>query len=910
MPEKKLSEPNMTALHPALRDNVRLLGDLLGQNIQSHLGQEFLDKLEAIRAAAKLDREEQAGDASPELVRILQDLGDDEVVFVTRAFNQFLNLANIAEQYHTVRRNRTDKEAGIESFDDLLTRLKQAGKTQQDLSDLLQDLNVEFVLTAHPTEVTRRTLIMKYEEMTACLSDLDRSGLSDKEQRRIHERLNRLVCEAWHSDEIRQERPSAVDEARWGFAVIENSLWDALPEFLRDFDIAVQEKYDQTLPVDFNPIQFSSWMGGDRDGNPNVTAKLTQEVMSLSRWMAADLYLRDIRALMNQLSMWDCSEELKQATEQYVDDSNRNRNEPYRLIMTGLRKRLMATLDWSAKTAKGIAANATDVLFDNDDLLQPLLMCHRSLSETGLVSVANGLLLDTIRRVSCFGLELLKLDIRQDSERHMNVMSEVTQYFGLGDFAEWDELKRQKFLLTELQSKRPLFPMEWSCSDEVKEVLDTCQVVAKQPAAALGSYVISMASSPSDVLTVILLLKEAGIQHNMRVVPLFETLDDLSGSSGAIDNLLSIPWYQDYCQKHQEVMIGYSDSAKDAGQMAAAWAQYQAQERLVEVAQNHQVKLTLFHGRGGTVGRGGGPANRAILSQPPGSVAGSFRITEQGEMIRFKFGMPSVAKQSLKLYLNAVVEASLLPPPEPKSAWRELMNGMTQTSLKSYRATVRENPDFVSYFRAVTPEQELGKLALGSRPARRNATGGVESLRAIPWIFAWTQIRLMLPAWLGSDEALARVLNSEQESTLDEMFSQWPFFKTHIDMLEMVVAKGDARIARYYDQLLVPEALKPLGHTLRHRYIDMISLVNKVKKQDMLQAENPQLQGSLNVRNPYTDPLHYLQAELLRRDRLCAEIPDDTQTGGSSCEIKTVKTVETALKVTMAGIAAGIRNTG
>jgi len=921
--ELKLSEPNLSELHPALRDNVRLLGHLLGQNIKEHLGQEFLDKLEAIRAAAKLDREEQAGDASPELVRLLRDLGDDEMVFVARAFNQFLNLANIAEQYHGVRRNRTDKEAGLETFDELLDRLKDCGKTQKDLSDLLSDMNIEFVLTAHPTEVTRRTLIKKYEAMTNCLAAKDRSDLSETELRRIHEKLNRLVCEAWHSDEIRQNRPTAIDEAKWGFAVIENSLWDALPDFLRDFDAAVQEKFGQTLPPDFSPIRFASWMGGDRDGNPNVTAKLTEEVMNLSRWMAADLYLRDIRALLNELSMWDCSDELREEAKKYADADNRNLNEPYRLVLIQLRKRLTATLAWSANKAKGLKGDDTDILVDNAELIQPLMLCYRSFNEKGLHSVANGLLLDTIRRVSCFGLELLKLDIRQDSERHLEVMSELTNYLGLGDFSTWSEQEKQTFLLQELQSKRPLIPVKWPCSKDVREVLDTCRAVAKQPASALGSYVISMASSPSDVLTVILLLQEAGIKHKMRVVPLFETLDDLSGSNEAIDDLLSIPWYLSYCESHQEVMIGYSDSAKDAGQMAAAWAQYQAQERLVSVAEKHDVKLTLFHGRGGTVGRGGGPANRAILSQPPGSVTGSFRITEQGEMIRFKFGMPTVAKQSLKLYLNAVIEASLLPPPKPKDEWRNLMNTMTQSALKSYRATVRENPDFVEYFRSVTPEQELGKLALGSRPARRKATGGVESLRAIPWIFAWTQIRLMLPAWLGSDEALEEVLSSDQASVLDDMFAHWPFFKTHIDMLEMVVAKGDPRIARYYDQLLVAEPLKPLGRTLRHRYLDMVNLVNKVKKQATLQAENPQLQGSLNVRNPYTDPLHYLQAELLRRDRLCSEIPENVPEGARDnsaaesdesknefCELQTVKQVEMALKVTMAGIAAGIRNTG
>lgn len=895
----------MTELHPELRENVRLLGELLGQNIKEHLGQAFLDKVEAIRATAKLDREESSGDASPELVALLQDLGDDEMFFVARAFNQFLNLSNIAEQYHSVRRNRTDQESGLETFDELLDRVKNSGKSKEDLSSLLEKMSIEFVLTAHPTEVTRRTLIMKYDAMSECLAAKDRTDLTEYERKGILERLNRLVCEAWHSDEIRQDRPTAVDEAKWGFAVIENSLWHALPAFLRDFDVALKDKFGHTLPPDFSPMKFASWMGGDRDGNPNVVASTTQEVLSLSRWMAADLYLRDVRELTNELSMWDASEELLKAASEFRQEFQRNRDEPYRLVLANLRKRLQATLDWSAKQARGELTDPGNALLRNEELIEPLMICHRSLVEKGMHSVANGLLLDTLRRASCFGLQLLKLDIRQDSERHLNVMSELTQYLDLGDFAKWTEAEKQSFLIKELQNKRPLIPNNWLCSDEVNEVLATCKVVAQQPAEALGSYVISMASSPSDVLTVILLLKEAGITHNIGVVPLFETLDDLSGASEAINALLSIPWYLEYCNRAQQVMIGYSDSAKDAGQMSASWAQYKAQESLVAVAQSHDVKLTLFHGRGGTVGRGGGPANRAILSQPPGSVAGSFRITEQGEMIRFKFGMPTVAKQSLKLYLNAVIEASLMPPPEPKASWRELMNEMTAISLKSYRATVRENPDFVPYFRSVTPEQELGKLALGSRPARRKATGGVESLRAIPWIFAWTQIRLMLPAWLGSDEALKHILDSDKAKVLDEMFSEWPFFKTNIDMLEMVVAKGDARIARYYDQLLVAEEYKPLGHVLRHRFLDMIDRVNDVKKQDQLQVDNPQLRGSLNVRNPYTDPLHYLQAELLRRDRLAHE-NDDVE---KPADVRKNR-VEMALKVTMAGIAAGIRNTG
>ena len=499
----------MSEVHQALRDNVRMLGEILGENIQEHLGQDFLNKIESIRKTAKADSEAKNGDASPELVRLLSDLGDDKIISVARAFNQFLNLANIAEQYHGVRRGSEEAQDGVESFDQLFVRLKEAGKTADDMEQLLDDINIEYVLTAHPTEVTRRTLIMKYEAIADCLAAGDRNDLTNSERKHLRNRLSQHVCEAWHTNEIRQDRPTAVEEAKWGFAVIENSLWEALPAFLRELDASLQDNFDIRLPVDAAPISIASWMGGDRDGNPNVTAQTTREVLALSRWMAADLYLRDVSQLLNSLSMWECSDELKQAAQKYRSDIHRNRDEPYRLLLVGLRERLLTTRDWAALAAKGEAPDTEGVIFDNEELLEPLLLCHRSLSEMGLHSVANGLLLDTIRRAKCFGLELVKLDIRQDSERHQDVMSELTRYLGLGDFASWSEQERQEFLLKELESKRPLVPFNWSCSDEVQEVLDTCRIVAQQPESALGCYIISMASKPSDVLSVVLLLKRS-----------------------------------------------------------------------------------------------------------------------------------------------------------------------------------------------------------------------------------------------------------------------------------------------------------------------------------------------------------------------------------------------------------------
>jgi len=881
----------VTELHPDLRENVRMLGELLGQSIRRYPGQHCYDLIEEIRAAAKADRNQESG-SGQRLVSLLSKLRDDELLPVTRAFNQFLNLANLAEQYHGIRRRQGHpSDLMVESLSEVFSRLKAAGVDADTLHRRVADLRIEFVLTAHPTEVARRTLIKKYDEMSECLAQLDHDDLLPSEREAIVARLARLIAEAWHTDEIRHQRPTALDEAKWGFAVIENSLWQALPDFLRSLDTSLTEATGRGLPLHATPVRVASWMGGDRDGNPNVTHEVTRKVFLLGRWMAADLFLRDVRALRAELSMWQASDELKQR----VGDVR----EPYRQVLAGLRDRLLKTRDWAEALLNGEVADDSDILFRNQDLTEPLELCYRSLVDCGLDTIANGPLLDTIRRAHTFGLPLIRLDIRQEASRHAEAIAELVDYLGLGDYQSWSEQQRQDFLVKELRGRRPLIPRNWQPSAPVREVLATCEVVARQPPEALGSYVISMASAPSDVLAVILLLREAGMTFPMRVVPLFETLEDLQGAPEAMAALYRIDWYREYCQGRQEVMIGYSDSSKDAGQLMAAWAQYQAQEKLTEVARQHGMHLTLFHGRGGTVGRGGGPANRAILSQPPGSVNGSFRITEQGEMIRFKFGLPRLAVQSLTLYSTAVIEATLAPPPAPKPEWREAMDWLTERSLKAYREVVRENPDFVPYFRQVTPEQALGKLALGSRPARRTPGGGVESLRAIPWIFAWTQMRLMLPSWLGSDVALEEAARHNRMPLLREMMRKWPFFSTHMDMLEMVLAKADLRIAAYYEQILVQDPkLRALGESLRQRLQGCIRRLLELKEQERLLEHDPVFAHSMRVRSPYTDPLHYLQAELLRRDRECegkGEVPE---------------MVERALKVTMAGIAAGMRNTG
>jgi len=887
--------------HASLRDDVRLLGSMLGDALRQQVGQPLYDTVERIRVLGKQARD---GDetARAELSRVLSTLHDDDLLPVARAFTQFLNLANIAEQYHRVRRHRAhqwrmDEPPQPGSVRALFARLAKEGRSTRDILAAVQSLDIELVLTAHPTEVSRRTLIRKYDDIADALERLDHGSLTPVERTEELANLRHHITAAWHTDEIRKTRPTPVDEAKWGFTTIEQTLWKAVPQFLREFDAVLFEYTGAHLPLDKSPIRFASWMGGDRDGNPNVTHKVTREVLLLARWMAADLFWRDIDELRADLSMRDCNAALRA---EVGDDSS----EPYRDFLREVRRRLAATRDWLDACLRHEPADDRDVYHHSSELLTPLRLCYESLLDCGMEAVANGRLLDVMRRLACFGVELLKLDIRQESTRHTEALDAITRFLALGSYAEWDEAKRQVFLLQELQNPRPLLPEHPHLVpdhplhlSEVQEVLATFRELAAQPADSLGAYVISMAERPSDVLAVMLLQQKAEMPHLLRVVPLFETLDDLDGAAACLDALLAIPWYRNVIAGHQEVMIGYSDSAKDAGFLTASWAQYRAQEALTEVARRYGVKLTLFHGRGGSVSRGGAPAHQALLSQPPGSVNGSIRVTEQGEMIRFKFGMTGIAVRNLDLYASATLEATLLPPPAPKAEWRELMREMTRVSLAVYRETVQDTPDFVRYLRTVTPETELQLLPLGSRPAKRKLQGGVESLRAIPWVFAWTQVRLMLPAWLGTGRALNAAMQDGKEELLREMAREWPYFNAVLDMLEMVLVKADASIVASYEDKLASgdQALQQLGAELRRRLQVTIDALLRVREGRPLLANNPVLRRSISVRTPYIEPLHLLQAELMLRRRQAGEA---------------VQVFDQALMVTIAGIAAGLRNTG
>lgn len=851
---------------------------------------------------------------------------------ISRAFSNFLALANSAENHHRIRRlrehlNSSKSEYGLwpkaDSCAGSIQNLLKDGVKPDSIIRALSSQKVEIVLTAHPTEVNRRTMLRKHRRVKEILEQQDRHDLSLFERKQLQQQLEGEILSIWESDNLRRAKPTPIDEARSGLAIVENVLWEAVPSFLRKLEDVAQHELQRRLPLDCAPIRIGSWMGGDRDGNPNVTPEVTLEVSLLSRWVATSLYLNDIKDLRASLSIRPCSEELRNASN--------NAREPYREVLKQLEKRLQATQQWtehllttksmsysndlkyphgdSLKSPNDAASPKETValIMSRDDLMKPMQMIYRSLRESGLSAIADGRVLDTIRRIAVFGATLMPLDIRQESTRHTEALDAITKYLGQGSYAQWDEKTRRNWLLHELASKRPLLPRgvsyeELGFSSTVMDTLRTFDLIADVHEESLSAYVISQCQQASDVLAVLLLQQEAGVKSPLRVVPLFETLDDLERAADTVEALFAMSLYRGRIHNKQEIMVGYSDSAKDAGRLAASWQLYQSQIAVMEVAEKYQIELTFFHGKGGTVGRGGNPALfQAILAHPPNTIHGRFRVTEQGEMITQNFGQIPVAERTMDLFTAGVLAERFIPRPSVKPEWQDMMARLSSVSCDVYRHVVREEPRFVPYFRTATPEMELSGLNVGSRPAKRNPKGGVESLRAIPWNFAWTQTRLNLPTWLGVGDAFERELRENPE-ILREMVTEWPWFRTLVDLLEMILVKSDIKIAENYDrQLVCDEASIQLGEELRRKMQDTVGAVLKVSGNQRLQQENHVLLRSLTVRNPYIDPLNVIQAELLRRLR---------QEGSQAVSSEEKQKLQDALLITINGIANGMRNSG
>jgi phosphoenolpyruvate carboxylase len=877
--------------HKPLRQDVRLLGELLGDTLRAHLGEPLFETVEHVRRLAKAIHGE--GADFRELADILRRLPVDDAIPLARAFTHFLNLANVAEQHHRIRRRRAyqhDAQSPPQrgSCDETFARLVGEGVTTDQLYQAVRALRIELVLTSHPTEVSRRTLIHKYNRMAALLARRDRADLTLPEHDELTTSLRREIEAAWETDEVRHERPTPLDEVRSGLIVFEQSLWDALPRFLRSLDRALLRTSQRPLPLDAAPVTFGSWIGGDRDGNPNVTPDVTRKACLLSRWVAADLYLAEVDALRDELSMTRATPALRER----VGDAR----EPYRELLREVRRRLRLTLGWIEESL-GAAEDVPpprDAYLDAASLAAPLRLCYDSLVETGDAIIAGGRLSDLLRRLAAFGVVLARLDIRQESGRHSSAVDAVTRALGLGSYAEWDEDRRLAFLVQELENPRPLIPADLQCDDDIRDTLDTFAAIARIHPESLGAYVVTMTHDASDILAVHLFQKDAHVVPALRVVPLFETVNDLQRSAEVLDRLLTIDWYRRRIGGRQEVMVGYSDSTKEVGRLPAGWELYKAQERIIATCRRHGIDVTLFHGRGGSVGRGGGPTYVAIQSQPFGSADGTLRVTEQGEMIQALFGLPELAVRTMEIYTSGTLDSWLTTRRAPSPEWRDCMERLSTDAARVYRGYVHGQPEFLEYFRAATLQAELDSVNIGSRPARRRKSGGLESLRAIPWQFAWTQTRLILGAWLGVEEALERAFERGDGDRLREMYREWVHFKSVVDLFEMVLAKTDGRIAAEYDRQLVPPNLHPLGLELRQRLTRAIELVRRLTRHRELLEDNPVLRRSIDVRNPYVDPINLVQIELIRRLRQGDEDPR----------------LQHAFKVTVNGIAAGMRNTG
>lgn len=910
-----------------LRSDIRTMGSILGKIIVEHEGEDIYEKIETMRQLAKKWRGDKGPDRDEasfhELALFASKLNDAELYTVGRAFTHFLAIANAAEGHHRIRRL---KESGLEdgvagggafypkkdSCGGVMPDLLDAGIPADEIFEALASQSTELVLTAHPTEVNRRTILDKHKRIQEILTNSDQlraiGGGKSFFEAEYDKALWREVSSLWLSDEVSRAKPSPEDEAERGTLVIETVLWDAVPLFLRKLNSTMEEFLGKGLPLESKPIRFASWMGGDRDGNPNVKPDTTRKVCLRNRAKAAYLFARDLEALSKELSITMCSSELREV----VGDSR----EPYRAFLASMIEKMQRTITWAEQELAHIdeevpmarhldKVSSDEIYLTKKELYDELLLIRSSLEATNNEYAAEGMVTDILRKVSAFGLTLIPLDIRQESGRHEEALDCITKYLGLGSYAQWDEESKITWLCSQIASKRPLLRAGiWNEHPDIfpetaRDTLEIHRMIAEQHEDSLGAYVISQATHASDVLAVLLLQLDAGVEKPLRVAPLFETLDDLNGAYDTMKKLYSLPVYMGIINGKQEIMIGYSDSAKDAGRLSAVYAQFQTQTNLAMLAEEQGIDVTFFHGKGGTVGRGGNPALfEAIMSHAPRTINGQFRVTEQGEMIQQNFGHGDRAERTMDVYTAAVLAEKVTKRASPPKEWTDLMTELSDVSCEAYRQIVRYDDRFVPYFRKATPELELANLNIGSRPAKRNPTGGVESLRAIPWNFAWTQTRCNLPTWLGVGQAIEETMKDEKKAKiLHEMYEGYDSFRTMIDLVEMVLAKSEPDIAKHYDDMLVddPKA-QELGDEVRAIHLATEQAILGITGHKRLGANNKILERALAVRNPYVDCLNILQAETLKRIR--------------AVDVGEENILKDALLTTITGVANGMGNSG
>jgi phosphoenolpyruvate carboxylase len=913
-----------------LREDIRLLGRVLGEVIGEQAGADVLDLVESTRVEAFRIRRSEVD--RTELAHRLADLDVKSANHVIRAFSHFSLLANLAEDLHHERRRRFHRREGsppqqgsIAATFELLDKADLDGETvARELAGAL----VCPVVTAHPTEVRRKTISEVQRQVTRLVRRRDRSAPGEVDEAQWSAQLWRAVLTLWQTALLRLSKLRLADEIDEALRYYDLSLFEVVPAINAELRRALEQRWpDAELPP--RPMLLpGSWIGGDRDGNPFVTAEALRRATTRQAETAIAHHLDELRALRTELSMSDRlitpTPQLYRLADASTDDSPFRADEPYRRALTGLIGRVAATAEAVLGRVPGPAPDVERPPYQEpDELRADLDVIDASLRSHGAAALADDRLARLREGVEAFGFHLCGLDMRQNAAVHEQVVGELLAWAGVcEDYASLDEPARAELLADELRLRRPLVRPDAELSDLARAELDVLLAAAEQVALlgprTIPNYVISMCESVSDVLEVAVLLKEVGLldpgapdgpMSPVGISPLFETIDYLQHAGETMTAVLAQPAYRALLDSRggvQEVMLGYSDSNKDGGYLAANWSLYRAELDLVEVARREGIRIRLFHGRGGTVGRGGGPSYDAILAQPPGAVSGALRITEQGEVIAAKYGEPDRARRNLEALVSATLEATLLDVEglgDDADEAYALLDDLADRAQRAYRALVHETPGFVEWFRAATPIGELSELNIGSRPASRKAGDSIADLRAIPWVFSWSQARIMLPGWYGTGAALDEWVQGggRAEETADrlarlrDLHRRWPFFRTVLSNMGMVLAKTDLGLAAHYAELVPDEQLRArVFEPIVAEHERCVRMLLAITGDDRLLADNPSLARSIRNRFPYLEPLHHLQVEMLRRRR---DGDDDELTRRN-------------IQLTINGIATALRNSG
>jgi len=921
--------------YETLGGDIRLLGRLLGDVIRDQAGSATFDLVESVRRVAVAGRRNDTSSVD-ELEMILGPQPLDRVLDVIRAFDWLSLLANTAEDLHVERRRRHHLSIGSAaqpgSLEATFDELVAAGIAPGDIVDVLDDLQVSPVITAHPTEVRRKTILNVLTDVSDLLDQLDGLGENDRRRADIIRELDARVLTLWQTAILRLSKLRVSDEINEALRYYEASLFETIPRLTADLETLADDRLG-TAPADTSQVvSMGSWIGGDRDGNPFVTADVMRLAVNRQSTIALQRHLDEIQRLSVELSMSSRvvtpTAELLALAEASGDDSPFRGDEPYRRALRGMYARLYAfSNDVLGAAAEQLTSPRPRVPLPPygsiDELIADLDIVIASLRSHGAGDLADVSVVPVRRSLAIFGAHLCGLDMRQNSAVHERVVADLLEQAGVTEsYLELEEAERTDLLTAELRTPRLLRHPTAVYDDQTNaelEVLDEAAAsVGRLGRRAVPHYVISMATAVSDVLEVAVLLKEVGLVRvaigsrpatsDLDIVPLFETIGDLAGSSDTLRNLLGHGVYSQLVASRgnrQEVMIGYSDSNKDGGYLSSQWNLFAAQAALVDTARAADVHLRLFHGRGGTVGRGGGPAYQAILAQPPGSVDRSIRVTEQGEMVAAKYAQPALARRNLETLVAATINASCTDVVESSATstdHRSAMGELAATAFDAYRELVYGDDRFVTFFRQITPTSEIASLKVGSRPASRKRSDAIEDLRAIPWVFGWTQCRLMIPAWFGAGTAFEAFAGDDPSRTglLRDMYLSWPFFRTIINNMGMVLAKADIDIGRRYAEVLVTD------EDMRRDIFGRIEEEHRATRtwheritgsRDPLR-DNPLLARSLRNRYPYLDPLHVIQVDLLRRYRDSESTADD------------IELLQRGIQLTINAIATGIRNSG